>query len=156
MSNPESMIHLDIAESVAHFLDEKYLLESARAALIHQNAGADSDLSLVITGDARLHELNRDFRGIDAPTDVLAFSGDLVDPETGRPYLGDVVISYAQAESQAREAGHSIQEELRLLIVHGVLHLLNYDHLEPAEKARMWSAQAQILASLGSTAALPD
>jgi probable rRNA maturation factor len=150
------MIHLDVAESFAPLLDENVLLDAVRAALSHQKIGEEADISLVITGDTRIHELNKTYRGVDAPTDVLAFPGGFTDPDTGHLYLGDVILSYPQAESQARAASHSIRDELRLLIVHGVLHLLDHDHLIEEEKARMWSAQAEILARLGSAAALPD
>jgi len=96
------------------------------------------------------------FLGIDAPTDVLSFSDGDLDPETGAPYLGDILISVERAQAQARSAGHTLQEELTLLVVHGVLHLLGHDHAEPEQKARMWSLQAEILTDLGSGRAAPD
>ena len=109
----------------------------------------DADLSIVLVDDARIQALNRDFLAHDAPTDVLSFPADEPDPETGRRYLGDVVISLARAEEQARERGHAAEAEMQLLVVHGVLHLLGHDHAEPGEKERMWMAQAQALERLG-------
>jgi probable rRNA maturation factor len=97
----------------------------------------------------RLHQLNHEFLGIDQPTDVLSFPSDEMDPDTNLRYLGDVIISYEQAGKQAEAAGESIEDELQLLVIHGVLHLLGHDHSEPDEKARMWAAQKEILALLG-------
>jgi len=79
---------------------------------------------VVISSDAQLLELNRQYLGIEAPTDVLSFQADELDPETGRRYLGDVIISYPRAQAQAEVGGHAVLDELQLLVVHGVLHLL--------------------------------
>src|SRR5512147_175819 len=124
------------------------LERAAQAALLFSGA-SEADLSLVLTDDARIQSLNREFLGHDAPTDVLSFPADELDPETSRQYLGDVVISLPRAAEQARERGHSLEEEVQLLVVHGILHLLGHDHGEAGEKAVMWSAQAEILGSLG-------
>jgi probable rRNA maturation factor len=102
-----------------------------------------------LTDDKRLHELNRDFLGIDAPTDVLSFPASESDPETGAPYLGDILLSIPRAKTQAKAAGHPLEAEVQLLVVHGVLHLLGHDHAKPGGKAKMWKAQADILAELG-------
>ena len=99
--------------------------------------------------DVRIQALNRDFLAHDVPTDVLSFPADEPDPETGRRYLGDVVISLERAAEQARERGHAFEAEMQLLVVHGVLHLLGHDHAEAEEKARMWAAQAGVLERLG-------
>lgn len=120
---------------------------AALAALAQQSAGGD--LSIVLTDDARLRQLNRDYLGIDAPTDVLSFPASETDPETGVSYLGDLLISIPRAEEQARSAGHPLEAEVQLLVVHGVLHLLGHDHAGPEDKVRMWAAQAQILDKLG-------
>jgi len=99
-------------------------------------------LTIAVRGDATLRQLNRGFLGIDAPTDVLSFALETA----GRPeYLGDVVISLARARLQARAGGHPLVDELRLLVIHGVLHLLNHDHATPAQQKRMWAAQAKAL-----------
>jgi probable rRNA maturation factor len=130
----------------------KELLErAARAALEHQASreSLDSELTIVLTNDARLKELNRDYLGIDAPTDVLSFPASETDPETGARYIGDILISITRAQSQATAAGYPLESEVQLLVVHGVLHLLGHDHAEAQEKARMWQAQTEILAQLG-------
>lgn len=144
------MIHI---ESEFDFPAE--LLErAARATLTHQKQSLDADLSIVLTDDARLHQLNKDYLGIDSPTDVLSFpasesDGSETDPETGSPYLGDILISIPRAREQAKSAGHALESEVQLLVVHGVLHLLGHDHAEPKGKKKMWKAQGEILESLG-------
>ncbi|MBN1934628.1 MAG: rRNA maturation RNase YbeY [Anaerolineae bacterium] len=123
----------------------------ARVVLARENISLEADLSVVITDDDEIHTLNAQFRGIDAPTDVLSFVEEETDvPFVSAPdelsYLGDVIVSYPRAQAQAGELGHGIEDELRLLIVHGVLHLLGYDHATPEEEALMWSQQDQVLA----------
>lgn len=127
----------------------KLLERAAQAALDHQSAPAASNLTIVLTDDKRIRELNRDYLGNDAPTDVLSFPASETDPETGAPYLGDILISLPYAAKSAANAGHSLEAEVQLLVVHGVLHLLGHDHAKAREKARMWKAQAEILESLG-------
>jgi probable rRNA maturation factor len=126
------------------------LLErAARAVLEHESESTEHDLSIVLTDNARLHELNLNYLGVDSPTDVLSFPASETDPETGARYLGDILISIPRAQEQADAAGHPLESEVQLLVVHGVLHLLGHDHGEPEEKSRMWKAQAEILESLG-------
>ena len=126
------------------------LLElAANTALEHESQTLDSDLSIILTDDARLHELNLNYLGVDAPTDVLSFPASETDPETGARYIGDILISIPRAQTQADAAGHPLESEVQLLVVHGVLHLIGHDHAEAEEKARMWKAQAQILKRLG-------
>jgi len=123
------------------------LKRAAQTALDHESARGD--LTIVLTDDAQLHELNRDYLGVDAPTDVLSFPASETDPDAGAPYLGDILLSIPRAEAQARAAGHSAADEAQLLVVHGVLHLLGHDHGKKREKAKMWKAQAEIMQSLG-------
>jgi probable rRNA maturation factor len=142
------MIHLEIEETYST-VDPQFLEDAALATLEHQRPGQVVDLSIVISGDEKLQELNFQFLGVDSPTDVLSFPGEITDPETGVPYLGDVVVSYPRAQAQAADGKHSEEAELQLLVVHGVLHLLGHDHAEPDEKERMWAAQSEILNRLG-------
>ncbi len=86
---------------------------------------------------------------------MLSFQADELDPETGRRYLGDVIISYPRAQAQAQAGGHALPAELQLLVVHGVLHLLGHDHGAPAEKEAMWALQAEILQRLGCAISSP-
>lgn len=139
------MIHI---ESEFPF-SEDLLRRAASAALLHQSETLDSELTIVLTGDTRLHELNRDYLGVDAPTDVLSFPASETDPETGARYIGDILISVPRAQAQADAGGYPLESEVQLLAVHGVLHLLGHDHARAKEKARMWKAQAEILEGLG-------
>lgn len=118
------------------------------ATFENQETPLEADLTIVVDGDERIRELNINYLGQDKPTDVLAFPAGHIDPDTGHTYLGDIVISYPQAKTQAEAAGHLISSELCLLVVHGVLHLLGHDHDNPESRAIMWAAQQQILASL--------
>jgi probable rRNA maturation factor len=140
------MIHIEF-EIETQTVSGRLIERAAQAALTHQSA--DGDLTVVITDDARLHQLNREYLGVDAPTDVLSFPASETDPETGARYLGDVLISIPRADAQAKSAGHPLESEVQLLVVHGVLHLLGYDHAETGEKAKMWKAQSEILEALG-------
>jgi len=125
------------------------ILERAAKATLHQQSAPDVDLSLVLTGDSQIQALDRDFLKKDAPTDVLSFPSFETDPETGRRYLGDIIISVPQAEAQSVAAGHSLEAELSLLVIHGILHLLGHDHAGVRDKRRMWAAQSEILTILG-------
>ena len=104
-----------------------------QAALKHQKESLKVNISVVLTDNRRLRKLNRDYLGIDAPTDVLSFpasesDGSEIDPETGARYIGDILISIERAGEQATAGGHPLEAELQLLIVHGILHLLGHDH----------------------------
>ncbi len=129
--------------------DGRILKESIRAALDNEKLEQDVDLSLVIEDDQVLTELNKQYRGIDATTDVLSFQADEVDPASGITYIGDIIISLDQAQRQAEKSNHLLISELQLLAVHGTLHLLGYDHAEEDEKKKMWEIQKKILTSIG-------
>ncbi|MEW6401045.1 MAG: rRNA maturation RNase YbeY [Chloroflexota bacterium] len=131
------------------FPQVELLEQTANTVLDHQAVKDDLIISIILTDDEQLRELNRDYLGIDAPTDVLSFPASESDPETGARYLGDILISVSRAVEQAISAGHELAGEVQLLVVHGVLHLLGHDHAEAEEKARMWTAQAEILERLG-------
>lgn len=129
---------------------DPHLVEAAvKATLEHQRQPSNLNLSVVITDDQELQSLNRQYRGVDAPTDVLAFPAHQTDPDTDEIYIGDVLISHPQAEESAQKHGHQVAEELSLLIIHGVLHLLGFDHHQLTDKEHMWKTQAEILAGLG-------
>ena len=144
-------VEVQIAPAFGQKLSAEHLAAVAREVLRQEEA--TGQVTLVITDDKGIRELNRDFLGIDAPTDVLAFSaqeGDnsfVVSPEA-QQYLGDVIISYPRAVAQAQEMGHALDLELHLLIVHGLLHLLGYDHAEEGAKTVMWARQDELLHSL--------
>jgi len=130
------------------------LARAAQQALIRAGR-PQAQATILLTDDASIQELNRRYADVDAPTDVLSFSawegdpGFVIAPEMAA-YLGDIVISVPYAARQAVAAGHALDAELRLLVVHGILHLLGYDHATDAEEAIMWEKQQSILDDLTS------
>jgi len=153
------MIHLQIPETLrttypdltqSPVVKEALLQKAAEETLKHvQRRNEPLDVSIVLSGDEHMRELNRQFMGYDTPTDVLSFPSEDTDPDTDSLYLGDIVISYPQATRQAAQEGHSVQAELQLLVVHGMLHLLGYDHADEQGKTAMWAEQRKILDRLG-------
>ena len=134
------VILISIDEPFAGSLSEERLAATARRALEAEQAPA-CELSIAVTDDETVRSLNREYAGEDEVTDVLSFSQregeEFVTPPEGAPPLGEVVIAYPQAARQAAERGHTAAEEVPRLLVHGVLHLLGYDHAEPEEARRM-------------------
>lgn len=134
----------DVERLIAAVLEEAASREGVDAA----------ELSVVLVDDERIRELNRDYRGVDRPTDVLSFAmregeGEPVQTEEGRELLGDIVISVETAERQANQYGHSLRRELAFLAVHGFLHLLGYDHQSPEQERVMFGKQEEVLSALG-------
>ena len=129
---------------------EQLLEQAVRQTLLQEGLEIGS-VAILLTGDARLRTLNKQFRGMDQATDVLSFPGD--DPFNEgvgiQPHLGDIALAVPYAARQAAVAGHTLLEELQLLVVHGTLHLLGFDHSDADEKRAMWSMQEQVLAQLG-------
>ncbi len=116
-----------------------------------QNVPADAEISVLICDGPVICELNKTYRGVDAPTDVLSFAlneGEDDVPEEAAE-LGDIIINLDRAEEQAYEYGHSREREVAYLAVHGFLHILGYDHYEPEEKADMRAAEEAILSACG-------
>ena len=106
--------------------------------------------ALKISDDASIRKLNKAYRGLDEATDVLSFENDFIDLETGARFIGDIVISIEKAQAQAAERGFSLQEELEMLLVHAVLHLNGYDHMEEADLEEMGSLQDEILIAIAN------
>ena len=124
---------------------ERFAVEVSRAVLSYL-ALSEAELSILLCDDATIHPLNRDYRGKDKPTDVLSFAqreGDFafIDDDV----LGDVIVSMDTTIRQAKERKHSTQTELRVLLVHGILHLLGYDHIEDDEAEIMEAKEREIL-----------
>ena len=142
------MINIVFNENFLGSVDPDVLEKTAYKALKNQHRDEEVDISIAIEDDAVLKTLNLQFLGIDNPTDVLSFPSEEMDPDTGHFYLGDIIVSLPTASVQASAAGHPLQNEIQLLVVHGVLHLLGYDHTTPKLKSEMWSLQAQILQDL--------
>lgn len=114
----------------------------------------------MITDSAAVQQLNRQYRGIDAPTDVLSFENrpdpdfPNLEPAIGH-YLGDIIIAYPVAKAQADATGHLVMEEIILLAIHGALHLLGFDHDTSQNKDKMWAAQGHIIDKLGLASIQP-
>jgi probable rRNA maturation factor len=160
-------INVQVDEEWTGLVDEQNLMDAA-AEVLRQAGKRDAALTIVITDDAYVRQLNRDYRGVDAPTDVLSFASEPTaatdDPANGEQpalalppelaaelehYVGDVIIAYPYTVKQAVQYQTSIASELRLLTIHGTLHLLGYDHATPQEEAKMWAAQETALATFG-------
>jgi probable rRNA maturation factor len=135
----------------------RWLRSVAERVLTAHSVTSSAELGLVITTQKRVRELNRSYRGVDKPTDVLAFymtsateetgaePPSFVTPPDGVLHLGEVIISYPQAVLQAKEHQHSLKKEIAILIVHGVLHLLGHDHDKPEPGRRMRAREREIL-----------
>ncbi len=124
--------------------------------LRHENVRARSAVSILLTTDEQMRDLNNVYRGIDEPTDVLSFpAGEVMPGMPDKLHLGDIAISVPYAKRRAFAEQHSLKSELQLLAVHGTLHLLGYDHETPEEKVLMWGVQASILAQVGAQVTAP-
>jgi probable rRNA maturation factor len=135
-------------------LKQAWIRRAAEATLASEEVEFQAELSLLITDDDIVQELNRRYRGIDQTTDVLAFafrddleSSSFPPPADGVTHLGEVIISYPQAMRQAEEQGHPLKDELAILVIHGVLHLLEYDHEHAEQEQEMRAKEAKILAN---------
>ena len=139
------------SDKIALTEDERTSIERAALAAL-ASEGRDGDLTILVDTPERIQTLNREFRNVDAVTDVLTFpawEGEISLSADG--YLGDIMICYERAKEQAASYGHSLKHELSFLAVHGVLHLLGYDHMTEAEERVMREKQTAILDSIGVT-----
>lgn len=118
--------------------------ETAAQELHVENKG----LSLKICNDREIQQLNKTYRGIDRATDVLSFPLPFVDPQSDEEYLGDIIISFPTAKKQAKEHKQTIEDELTFLFLHGLLHLLGYDHEDAAEEKAMFALQDTLFAKV--------
>ena len=156
-------INILIEEGFEGHLAVSWLQSVAEQILVAEGVEPSAELDLVITDQAKVQQLNLSYLERDEPTDVLAFSmlpepiaeGEIqkdtspfVVPPDGVTRLGEVIISYPQAVVQAEEHRHSIKKEIAILIIHGVLHLLGYDHDKPELERQMRTREAEILTSI--------
>ena len=131
-------------------------IRRAAESALRQTLAEPGELTIVLTDETGMQDLNRRFADTDEPTDVLSFPAEFDDPSSGVLYHGDVVIGVSMAAAQAERAGHTLESELSLLTVHGVLHLTGYDHVEQDDRRRMWARQSAILKLLGYTLEMPE
>ena len=149
-------IDILIEEGVGGCLEVDWLRGIAEQVLVAADAGSAAELGLVMATEERIQELNRDYLGKNEPTDVIAFSmlpGEedpslFVMPPDGVQHLGEVIISYPQAQRQAEEQGHSVEKEITILIIHGILHLLGYEDKKPELKRQMNAREKEILSHI--------
>ena len=155
-------INVLIDEGLEGYLEVSWLQSVAEQVLVAQDADPRVELGLVITNQERVQQLNRSYLGRDEPTDVLAFpmlpeplaTGEsepfspFVQPPDGALHLGEVIISYPQAVIQAEEHQHSVKKEIAILIIHGVLHLLGYEHDKPEWERHMKTREKEILSCI--------
>ncbi|UCH42898.1 MAG: rRNA maturation RNase YbeY [Dehalococcoidales bacterium] len=151
-------INVLIEEDFGEGLEADWLKGVVEKVLLAEGVDPEIELGLVITGQEKVQQLNLTYLGRDGPTDVLAFTmapqegggkqSPFVVPPDGVTHLGEVIISYPQAAIQAGEHGHSVEKEIAILIIHGVLHLLGCDHEEPGEEREMRAREEEILGTI--------
>ena len=145
---------------------EKIIRDVIEEAMDYEGCPYEAEVSVVLTDNPSIQEINRDYRQIDRPTDVLSFpmvdyerpadfcgleeqAADYFNPETGERMLGDIIVSVDKVEEQAEKYGHSQARELAFLVAHSMLHLFGYDHMEEEERLVMERKQAEILERRG-------
>jgi probable rRNA maturation factor len=146
-------INILVDEGVEAGVEPSWLEDVAQRVLAAEKADAKTEVGIVVTGQEMVQQLNRNFRGQDEPTDVLAFSArDEADglprfifAPDGLSHLGEVIIAYPQAVVQAEEHGHSLKKELTILLIHGLLHLLGYDHEKTDAERKMRAREKELL-----------
>ena len=134
-------------------VDQDWLESAAQQALLSEGQD-DAEMGILITGQDRIRQLHKEYMGEDTPTDVLSFAmrekgpegtPDFVFPEGEAIHLGEVIISFPQAEIQAAEHKHPVKKEVTILLIHGTLHLLGYDHDGPEQQSKMQDRESAIL-----------
>ena len=155
MSNAQIFIRID--EHFEASVEEAWLTAAVQATLLACGQ-SERSLSILVVDDDEVQRYNRDYRQQDAPTDVLSFAtqeGAAFDSEIPDDLaaeldteLGDLLLAFPYASRQSRQFGHSLVAELQLLVVHGTLHLLGYDHDTAARQSEMWRKQDEILSTL--------
>ena len=150
----KAQIDIHVEHKFRASVDKRSVRKLVRQVLMAEGVAPPYDASLVFTDSETVKRLNRDYRGVDEPTDVLAFymlpqkgaASSFALPPNGVSRLGEVIISYPQALAQAKEEEHPLERELALLVIHGMLHLLGYDHEEPEEEYKMRERERELLA----------
>ena len=151
----EDKIVVEVDEIYAAEVDAADLSRAITATLLAEER-LEGEATLLVTTDEEVAAYNQQYRGVEGPTDVLSFAaqeptpGFISAPEMAN-YLGDIVVALPFTRRQAAALGRPLADELRLLAVHGTLHLLGYDHAEPEEEAAMWARQDAILAGLADS-----
>jgi probable rRNA maturation factor len=147
--NSAVQLEVQVDNAFAEAVSVTPIREAVEETLATVGRKQTTGLTVVITDNTSIHSLNREYRGIDAPTDVLAFSlaegTPMPEVQAEAAYLGDVIVSYEQAVAQAAEYDQPVERELRRLVIHGTLHLLGYDDRDDDDRHEMWRVQELIL-----------
>ena len=152
---------IEVLNESGYELDLDHLAKLARFVMDKMRVHPLAELCIKAVDEDTMTELNEQWMEKEGPTDVLAFPMDELRPgelgeEPEEGVLGDLILAPSIAEKQGEASGHGLTAELELLTTHGILHLLGYDHAEPAEHAEMFGLQAELLAEFGSTATAPQ
>jgi len=142
------MVHVEIVEEFRLKVNASGIRHTAETVMDHADLPQTDTISIIVASDQKIHQLNKQFRMVDSPTDVLSFPGGFQNPEDGTTHHGDVIVSFPMAEAQADERGHSVDMELQFLVVHGILHLLGHDHIDIEDKNKMWAVQRAVFKNL--------
>jgi probable rRNA maturation factor len=150
---PKIQLSIRIEKPFVGLVSKQWLRRAVKLTLANAGISSQVELGLVIAGDETVHELNRSYRGVDRTTDVISFAlserGEKTEVFIAPPddviHLGEVIISYPQAKRQAEEQRHPVEKEMALLVAHGLLHLLGYDHELPEQAQRMRAMESKVL-----------
>jgi probable rRNA maturation factor len=147
-------------ECYAEDLPEERMIAAIHFVLEREGVPDGAGVTVVVTHDEEVQRMNAYYRGIDAPTDILSFpdyveEDEIISDNDEPPYMGDLIIGYQYTAHQAEEAGHSLDDELVLCVIHGTLHLCSYDHDTEEHQDLMWAEQAQALAAAGVNIEVP-
>ncbi len=143
------MIYLNHAEVIDPAPYSETIYAAIGSSMAHFGLDENKDLTIYLTNDDEISVLNKTWMGKDGATDVLSFPSEETDPDSGNEYLGDIVISIERTVEQSVVNGNTNLEECTLLAIHGLLHLLGFDHYTEEEKKEMWFHQSAILDKLG-------
>ncbi len=145
------MSHIDIQNEHQYTINPAHLRKAIQTVINRHELDSASGVTVVFTTDKAVHALNKQHRNVDAPTDILSFPAEALPPELQEdeaPYLGDLIVAYPYASSQAEKLNHALDDSLALLVIHGTLHLLGYNHDTPDNRANMWAEQSAALKSM--------
>ena len=149
------MSKVEIFNQLDEEINELETVEKVLLSAVEKEKLEDITFNLIIVGNEYIHELNKNYRGIDRETDVITFAledeDSIIVPEEEGRNLGDIYISIDKARSQAEEFGHGLLRELSFLAVHGFYHLLGYDHMTPEDEEVMFKKQEEVLEEYGIT-----
>lgn len=144
-------VDIEISENAGNFSFNQEEVEIYIQEILKKEYNPDHDLylSLKITDNTEIQEINKEYREKDTPTDVISFAYNDNENPGGIEVIGDIIISIDRVEEQAEEYGHSVSREFYYVLTHGILHLLGYDHMEESDKKEMRTKEEELLAAYG-------